>query len=143
MRINGDQVRKLREAKSWSQEHLADVAGVSVRTVQRVEADGLASAETRLALAAALDVPVSVLLSETGVANRRPALPTPAKAWVGLGVGTVCATAGVAFSYFSGLVDAVVAARHLGVVSGLAGGTLGIIGALRGTLGSRPYRVDR
>jgi len=61
MTINGTAVRAQREKRSWSQEHLASASGLSVRTVQRVEADGVGSAETRLALAAALDVPVSDL----------------------------------------------------------------------------------
>ena len=51
-------IRKLRESKSWTQEHLAAAAGVSLRTIQRMEADGSASAESRLAVAAALGVPV-------------------------------------------------------------------------------------
>jgi Predicted transcriptional regulators len=63
MKINGEAVRALREQKSWSQEHLASASGLSVRTVQRVEMENVASAETRLALAAALDVPVAVLMS--------------------------------------------------------------------------------
>jgi transcriptional regulator with XRE-family HTH domain len=63
MKINGEAVRALREQKSWSQEHLANASGLSVRTVQRVEMDNVASPETRLALAAALDVPVAVLMS--------------------------------------------------------------------------------
>jgi transcriptional regulator with XRE-family HTH domain len=63
MKINGEAVRTLREQKSWSQEHLANASGLSVRTVQRVEMENVASAETRLALAAALDVPVAVLMS--------------------------------------------------------------------------------
>ena len=62
MKINGEAVRALRERKSWSQEHLANASGLSVRTVQRVEVEGIASAETRLALAAALDVPVADLI---------------------------------------------------------------------------------
>ena len=62
MKINGEAVRALREQKSWSQEHLASASGLSVRTVQRVEIEGIASAETRLALAAALDVPVADLM---------------------------------------------------------------------------------
>jgi transcriptional regulator with XRE-family HTH domain len=62
MKINGEAVRALREQKSWSQEHLADASGLSVRTVRRVEMENVASAETRLALAAALDVPVAVLM---------------------------------------------------------------------------------
>lgn len=56
MKIDPARLRKLRDARAWSQEHLASVAGLSVRTVQRIEAEGSASAESRLALAAALDV---------------------------------------------------------------------------------------
>ena len=48
MKINGEAVRALRERKSWSQEQLASAAGLSVRTVQRVEVENVASAETRL-----------------------------------------------------------------------------------------------
>lgn len=56
MKIDPATLKNLRDARAWSQEHLASVAGLSVRTVQRIEADGSASAESRLALAAALDV---------------------------------------------------------------------------------------
>jgi transcriptional regulator with XRE-family HTH domain len=62
MKINGEAVRALREQKSWSQEHLAGASGLSVRTVQRVEMENVASAETRLALAAALGVSVADLM---------------------------------------------------------------------------------
>lgn len=66
--MNALQIRKLREARAWSQEHLAVAAGLSLRTIQRVEAEGKASAETRLALAAALGVEVGAL-SATEVAE--------------------------------------------------------------------------
>lgn len=49
-------VRALREARGWTQSQLAAVAGVSVRTVQRVEAGEPPSAETLLAIGAAFDV---------------------------------------------------------------------------------------
>lgn len=54
-------VRRFREAKSWSQQHLADASGVSLRTVQRLEAQGTASAETRLAIASALGISAQTL----------------------------------------------------------------------------------
>ncbi len=69
MKINGEAVRALRERKSWSQEHLASASGLSVRTVQRVEMESVASAETRLALAAALGVPVADLIPASSSAN--------------------------------------------------------------------------
>jgi transcriptional regulator with XRE-family HTH domain len=61
MAVSSETIKALREAKAWSQAHLAEAAGVSLRTVQRMEAEGTASAETRLAVAAALDVPVDAL----------------------------------------------------------------------------------
>ena len=59
MKLSPASVRRLREAKNWSQEQLALAAGLSLRTVQRVETEGTASRETRVCLAAALDVEVS------------------------------------------------------------------------------------
>jgi transcriptional regulator with XRE-family HTH domain len=57
----GDKLKALREAKSWSQAHLADAARLNIRTIQRIEAGELASHETLLSLAAALDVDVAEL----------------------------------------------------------------------------------
>jgi transcriptional regulator with XRE-family HTH domain len=54
-------VVSLRKSRGWTQEHLAQVADLSVRTVQRVEDQGTASAETLLALASAFDVDVKTL----------------------------------------------------------------------------------
>lgn len=54
MKIDPGRLRQLRETRAWSQEQLAEVAGLSVRTVQRAESGGAASPETRMALAAAL-----------------------------------------------------------------------------------------
>jgi len=52
-----DQVRILREARGWTQQHLADASGLSLRTVQRVEQGEVApSKETLLSLSGAFDV---------------------------------------------------------------------------------------
>lgn len=56
MNVNRELIKELRLKKSWSQEKLADMAGVSMRTVQRVETDGVASLQTRIAIAEALEV---------------------------------------------------------------------------------------
>ena len=61
IKVNRDVVRELRLKRSWSQEKLAEEAGVSPRTIQRVEADGVASLQTRRALAEALGVEASAL----------------------------------------------------------------------------------
>lgn len=62
MKLNPTVIRRLREARHWSQEQLAAAAGLSLRTVQRVETEGAASRETRVCLAAALDTDVSAIM---------------------------------------------------------------------------------
>jgi len=57
-------IRKLRIDRGWSQETLAEVSGLSVRTVQRLERGGNASLETLTALAAVFEVDVSTLSTE-------------------------------------------------------------------------------
>jgi len=57
----GDQIRALREEKAWTQAHLADASGISLRTIQRLETLHGCSPETLLSLAAALDVDVRSL----------------------------------------------------------------------------------
>ena len=54
-------IKRWREERQWSQEHLAELAGLGLRTVQRVESGGQASHETLMALAAAYNVDVSAL----------------------------------------------------------------------------------
>lgn len=74
--IDGELVRKLRVVKSWSQEELAQIAGLSARTVQRIEAEGVGSLETRRALAAAFGLPPADLLDREpadGHSTRDPA----------------------------------------------------------------------
>ncbi len=61
MAVSREKIKALRESRAWSQAHLAEAASLSLRTVQRVEAEGTASAETRLAIAAALSVSVDEL----------------------------------------------------------------------------------
>ncbi|HGE8275693.1 TPA: helix-turn-helix domain-containing protein [Serratia marcescens] len=51
-------IRPLRLEKGWSQEQLATIAGLSTRTVQRIENGEQASLETLTATAAALGVQV-------------------------------------------------------------------------------------
>lgn len=62
MKLNPTIIRRLREARHWSQEQLAAAAGFGLRTVQRVETEGAASRETRVCLAAALDTDVSAIM---------------------------------------------------------------------------------
>ena len=57
-------IRKYRIDRGWSQETLAELSGLSVRTIQRVERGGRVSLDSMTALANAFDVPISDLSTE-------------------------------------------------------------------------------
>lgn len=61
MNISGENVKCMRIARGWSQEHLAALASLSVRTIQRVEKSGMCDLETRSALASVFEVEASQL----------------------------------------------------------------------------------
>lgn len=65
MKIDGQRIKQLRDGRGWSQEHLASICGLSPRTVQRMEAEGNASHESRMAVAAALEIAAEDLLGIT------------------------------------------------------------------------------
>ena len=58
MRIDGAQVRELRRDRLWSQEELAVASGLNLRTIQRIEAEGVISLQSKKSLAAAFDFEV-------------------------------------------------------------------------------------
>lgn len=57
-------VRKLRLKNGWSQEHLAELLGVSTRTVQRIERGQKPGLETAKALSSVFEVDISTFLTE-------------------------------------------------------------------------------
>ncbi|CAM4297713.1 DUF4177 domain-containing protein [Pseudoalteromonas byunsanensis] len=61
MKINAKQVIQLRRSRSWSQVQLAEHTGLNLRTIQRIENEGVASMRSSKALAAAFDVEVDLL----------------------------------------------------------------------------------
>lgn len=80
MKVDTKLIKDLREERAWSQEHLASVAGLSARTVQRLEAEGNASLESKMAIAAAFGVEPARL---TPALEPMPATGSPTEAaWV-------------------------------------------------------------
>lgn len=69
MKVDTHQIRMLREARGWSQEQLATISGLSPRTIQRMETDGRASGESRMAVASALGVEPMQLATATTVSE--------------------------------------------------------------------------
>lgn len=73
--INGEElagiIRTFREMRQWSQDTLAALSKLNIRTVQRVESGEASSAETRRALALAFE------LEDIDVFNKPFIMPDP------------------------------------------------------------------
>jgi len=65
MQVNAVKIKYLREQRCWSQLQLSEMAGISVRTLQRLEAKSAASQETIKSIAAVLEVECDKLLPES------------------------------------------------------------------------------
>jgi transcriptional regulator with XRE-family HTH domain len=76
MKVDSSYIRRERERRAWSQEHLAEVAGLGLRTIQRIEKTGAASYESARSLAAVLGVDVARLRVDGERSGRRPGLPS-------------------------------------------------------------------
>lgn len=89
-------LREIRENAGLTQEMLADYAGISCRTVQRIEAGFSASTETAKALASALELKgISDLVEQTQANDQESTLRKESGGGVlsGLGGSTVFASA--------------------------------------------------
>jgi transcriptional regulator with XRE-family HTH domain len=73
MLIDSERLRRLRTDRQWSQEQLAALSGLNLRTIQRLEGGAKVSTESLRALAAVFDVPAESLLLRVPVASQ-PAL---------------------------------------------------------------------
>ena len=62
-------VRKLRLKHGWSQEQLADLSGLSIRTIQRIERGHKPGLESLKCLAAVFETNVSELQQEQEMTN--------------------------------------------------------------------------
>jgi transcriptional regulator with XRE-family HTH domain len=96
MHINADFVKAERRRRAWSQEQLASAAGLGLRTIQRLEASGIASNETIKSLAAVFGCSVQDLRvadeASHAVWPLRRALPIATAASVALISGALLIT---------------------------------------------------
>ncbi|RYV02460.1 XRE family transcriptional regulator [Shewanella sp. OPT22] len=102
MEVKAQEIRSLRTVRGWTQQHLADVCGISLRTIQRVERYGTASNDTALAIASVLELNLEQLLvaadiePEVDVENvQTPLWMLIAILVIGIGLGS-----GVTFALF-------------------------------------------
>ena len=90
MQVDAQLIKSERLKRAWSQEQLAQLSGLGIRTVQRIESGGNASLETIKALSAVLELPVEALLSKVSaplVNPPSPSRPSPFKPWRAFAAG--------------------------------------------------------
>lgn len=61
MKVNAELIQELRRQRSWSQDELAILTGLNLRTIQRIEGLGSASLQSRKALASVFEIEISDL----------------------------------------------------------------------------------
>ncbi len=77
MQVNHLKLKQLRETNAWSQSHLAEVSGLSLRTIQRMEKNGIASPESVKSVCASFNISTTDLLCPASDA----ALPLSPRRW--------------------------------------------------------------
>ena len=78
-------IKKLRKQHHYSQEQLATLAGVSLRTIQRIESGHSASLETLKSLAAVFEIEIELLTGEISVIDKNTEEWASAPLWVRCG----------------------------------------------------------
>lgn len=97
MIINASVVKDERIHKGWTQQQLADVSGLSLRTIQRVENQGQGSMETCGALCSVLEIERRRLLEPAQSAALLSRSKFTAMVFCGVVAGFLC---GVAVTLF-------------------------------------------
>jgi transcriptional regulator with XRE-family HTH domain len=64
MDVKSEKIRELRLSNGWSQEQLAEIAGTTMRTIQRLESGSVAALETIKAVANAFELGFQELLNQ-------------------------------------------------------------------------------
>lgn len=128
--IDAAKVKQLRKLRSWTQEHLAEVSEVSLRTIQRIEKDGACSPESLQALAAVFEISASELqVDEVEKKRNRFFRRVLLVSYFGNTLGLLSAFAGITYGVISGDLSGREAGQYYGGIA-LFGGFLYIFVAL-------------
>ena len=129
--IDKNRIRKIRNQRAWSQDHLASVSGLSLRTIQRIENDGSCSVESKKALAAVFNIKPSDLdIHVDAMQNLAASKRGRIFGFAGATAGLVCAYIGITLSLMSGQITSAEAGFYYAAVGAFCGACCGVIGAL-------------
>ena len=124
MLINVELIKRLRKHRSWSQDQLASISGVSLRTVQRIENEGTCSLKSKKALAAAFDIDATDLDVDVELVRAVASARKGQKyGYMGAAFGLIAAYTGISLDLIYG-----------GMLLGDAGLYYGVVGAIVGLI---------
>jgi DNA-binding XRE family transcriptional regulator len=139
MKVDIDRIRQLRRERAMSQEELAGATGLSLRTIQRIETDGIASLESKKALASVFQVEVETL-DDTREERARLVRGLNGGTILGMSgalIGGASAYMGISSALAAGQMSAGDAGMAMGVVGTVVGLTCGLIGVVHHKLRAR------
>ncbi|MCU7996582.1 helix-turn-helix domain-containing protein [Shewanella glacialipiscicola] len=127
MKINSEIVKDLRNQKSWSQEHLASVSGLSLRTIQRIENSGACSLESKKALASVFNIESTTLeVQAQGII--KSTYSNTVFGYAGASIGLISAYAAITYSLANHQISYALAGSYYGAIGAFCGICFGIIG---------------
>ena len=136
--IDKDLIKKLRTERSWSQDQLSSISGLSIRTIQRIENEGSCSLESKKALAAAFDINANDLDINISAINFQTANNRGHKlGFAGALAGLVSAYIGITMAYTSGHITSSEAGLYYGSIGAFCGICCAIVGVLSNRYGTK------
>jgi transcriptional regulator with XRE-family HTH domain len=129
VKVDSNLIRSERENRGWTQGHLATIAGLSLRTIQRIEKTGSASFESVTALASVLSVEIADLRANESEPSRegpraiRLSLELPVRLALAVVSGVLCALQ-FRWNFYAGWPDVGFGWLDFGIAGALFGVTV-------------------
>ena len=129
--VNGELIKLLRSQRSWSQDELASVSGLSIRTVQRIEISGACSLESKKALASVFEIEAKSLeIDDHAIAMGIQNTKGTRYGYIGAGIGLLSAYSAITYSLLTGSMSGDSAGLYYGVIGAICGICVAIIGVV-------------
>jgi DNA-binding XRE family transcriptional regulator len=130
--VNSKFIKELRNKRSWSQDHLASVSGLSLRTIQRIEKEGNCSLESKKALAAVFEVKTTDFDLVVNSIQKPNIIKGRRYGYLGAAAGIFCSYFAITYSLVNENITWGDAGVFYGVVGALTGISCGLIGHFSG-----------
>ena len=130
VKVNPDLIKQLRTKRAMSQEELAAAAGLSLRTVQRIESEGIASLESRKAIAGVFAIDASEMddRREEKAQAQEGLRKEIRRGHAGAAVGGACAFLAIGYSLVTGQISSEAAGISSALVATGIGAACAFIG---------------